>query len=440
MAKHLLNSLPETARGARAARWRLASLAAVMGCLAAAAAPVAAQTQQTGLAEGVAAIVNDQPITSFDLRQRALFLLESAGVEPTPEIYQQATMQALNTLINERLQIQEAAKFKQTMTDADVDRVLTRQASQNGISLEEFLAQLRQVGLSPAGFRDKTRAEVLWQRIVSGRFGSKVRVSRERVDEALARIEAGANKPQFLISELFIEAADETEAPTALAGARTLVQQLRAGAPFNAVAQQYSFAPSAATGGDLGWITLGELRAEVAAQAEALDKGAVSDPIAVPGGFMIIGLRDKREARQPVAKLTLKEMSRTVPAGSDDAVWRRAEQAASQARNALRNGCDGVTRAAQRGGVEAVDLGEVTDSDLTEPFKSRASALSSGQSTDVFRSDSGVHVLVLCRREVTGGDLPSRDQLEDRLYEQELSLIARRYLRDLRREAAIVTR
>jgi peptidyl-prolyl cis-trans isomerase SurA len=166
----------------------------------------------------------------------------------------------------------------------------------------------------------------------------------------------------------------------------------------------------------------------------------VSEPIAVPGGFMIIGVRDKREARQPIAKLTIKEMSRAVPTGSDDTAWRRAEQATNQARNALRNGCDGVTRAAQRGGVEAVDLGEVTETDLSEPFKTRAASLSIGQSSDVFRSDTGVHVLVLCKREVTGGDLPSRDQLEDRLYEQELGLIARRYLRDLRREAAIVTR
>jgi peptidyl-prolyl cis-trans isomerase SurA len=421
--------------------WAICAGVAILGGLTLAAEQGHAQATRGNLAEGVAAIVNDQPITSFDLRQRTRFLLESAGVrDVTQDLVRQASEQALNSLINERLQIQEAAKFKQSMSDAEVDRVLARQAQQNGTTLEEFLSQLRQVGLSPASFREKTRAEVLWQRIVNGRFGSRVRVSRERVDEALSRIEASANKPQFLVSEILVEAETPEELAQATQGAATLVQQLRAGAPFQAVAQEYSFAPSAATGGDLGWITLGELRPEVATRLETMQAGQVSDPIPVTGGLMIVALRDRREARAPVAKLTLKEMTRAVEAGADDATWRLAEAAVNQARNALRDGCEGVDRAARRGGVEAIDLGEVQDGDLDEPFKSQATALGVGQSSGAFRSDRGVHALVLCGRQVSGDDLPNRDQLEDRLYEQELSLIARRYLRDLRREAAIVTR
>jgi peptidyl-prolyl cis-trans isomerase SurA len=46
--------------------------------------------------------------------------------------------------------------------------------------------------------------------------------------------------------------------------------------------------------------------------------------------------------------------------------------------------------------------------------------------------------MVLCDRENTGSDIPTLEQLEDRLYDQELALIARRYLRDIRREAAII--
>jgi peptidyl-prolyl cis-trans isomerase SurA len=126
-------------------------------------------------------------------------------------------------------------------------------------------------------------------------------------------------------------------------------------------------------------------------------------------------------------------------AGSDENLWRKAELSVRSAREALRNGCDGVARAASRGGAEAVDLGEVDDADLSDPFKTQALALSEGQASPVFRSDTGVHVLVLCKKETTGEDIPSAAQLEDRLYDQELALIARRYLRDIRREAAIIT-
>jgi peptidyl-prolyl cis-trans isomerase SurA len=401
--------------------------------------PQAAWAQQRPLSEGVAAVVNDQPITRLDVRQRVQFLIATSGAQQvTPELVQRATSAALNSLIDERLQLQEAAKFKVDAPDRDIDRILTNQARQNGSTLEKFFRDLAEIGVSPQSYRDKTRAEVVWQRIVSGRFGSRVRINRDQVKAALDRILANTNKPQYLISEIFLEDENAQTAPQTLEGAKTLVQQLRSGTPFQLVAQQYSFAPSASTGGDMGWITLGELKSEVAQVVENLPAQTVSDPIVVPGGVMIVSVREKREPSPPKSKLKLKEMTRKVATGSDESTWRRAEQSGRLAKDALRNGCDGVTRAAQRGSLEVVDYGEIQDDELSEPFKSQALALSNGQSSGVFRSDTGVHVLVLCERETTGADIPTLDQLEDRLYEQELSLIARRYLRDIRREAAII--
>jgi peptidyl-prolyl cis-trans isomerase SurA len=243
----------------------------------------------------------------------------------------------------------------------------------------------------------------------------------------------------LLISEIFLEDENAAASAQTLEGAKTLVAQLRAGASFPIVAQQFSFAPSASTGGDLGWITTGELRPEVIPVVDAMRAGTISDPIVVRGGVMIVAVREKRAPTAPKTKLKLKEMTSKVPAGSAEPIWRRAEQSLRQSRDALRNGCDGVTRAATRGGVEAVDLGEVEDSDLSEPFKGQALGLARSQASQVFRSETGVHVLVLCDKETTGDDVPTAEQLEDRLYEQELSLIARRYLRDIRREAAIIT-
>ncbi len=422
---------------------RFMTLAGLMGVtFAVSASPqVLLAQQQRPLTEGVAAIVNDQPITRLDVRQRTEFLLAQSGAtQITQELVQRANAAALNALIDERLQLQEASsKFKSSMSDAEIDRLLANQARQSGATLQAFYAELREMGQSQQSWREKTRSEVMWQRLVGQRFGSRVRVNRDQVRAALNRILANSNKPQILVSEIFLE--DENTVPTAqtLEGGKTLVQQLRAGASFPIVAQQFSFAPSASIGGDMGWITLGELRPEVIPVVEAMAPGTISDPIVVRGGVMIVALREKRAPIPPKSKLKLKEMSTKVASGSEEPVWRRAEQSVRQSRDALRNGCDGVTRAAQRAGVEAVDLGEVEDSDLSEPFKTQALALARTQASPVFRSDNGVHVLVLCDKETTGDDLPTAAQLEDRLYDQELALIARRYLRDIRREAAIIT-
>ncbi len=421
---------------------RVCTLVGLMGVIfAVSASPRVLLAQQRPMTEGVAAIVNDQPITRLDVRQRTQFLLATSGAtQITEELVQRASAAALNALIDERLQIQEASgKFKVTMSDGEVDRILTNQARQNGATLQAFFDDLRNIGVSAQSYRDKTRAEVMWQRLVSGRFGPRVRVNRDQVRAALNRILANTNKPQLLMSEIYLEDENEAASSQTLEGAKTLVQQLRAGASFPIIAQQFSFAPSASTGGDMGWITSGELRPEVIPVAEAMSPGTISDPIVVKGGVMIVAVREKRAPTPPKSKLKLKEMSAKVAAGAPETAWQRAEQSLRQSRDALRNGCDGVSRAAQRAGVDAIDLGEVDDSDLSEPFKTQALSLARTQASPVFRSETGVHVLILCDKETTGDDIPTAAQLEDRLYDQELALIARRYLRDIRREAAIVT-
>src|SRR5262245_25953566 len=90
--------------------------AAVASVLAGAASPASAQ-----LAEGVAAVVNDHVISTFDVRQRANLLITSAGLQSTPEMQQRARGQALRDLIDERLQIQETATYEIAVTPQEID-------------------------------------------------------------------------------------------------------------------------------------------------------------------------------------------------------------------------------------------------------------------------------------------------------------------------------
>jgi peptidyl-prolyl cis-trans isomerase SurA len=79
--------------------WKQLSAAAAVLAAALGAAPAAVAQN----AEGVAAIVNDHVISTFDVRQRATLLLVSAGIERTPEMQQRARTQALRDLVDERL-------------------------------------------------------------------------------------------------------------------------------------------------------------------------------------------------------------------------------------------------------------------------------------------------------------------------------------------------
>jgi peptidyl-prolyl cis-trans isomerase SurA len=104
-------------------------------------------------------------------------------------------------------------------------------------------------------------------------------------------------------------------------------------------------------------------------------------------------------------------------------------------------GCDNLEAVAGKTpGVVAGDLGEADTKDLAPAFRQVVDTLQSGQVSDPVRTDAGLHLIALCDKHPGGGEQMTRDQIEDRLYGQELSMIAKRQLRDLRNSATIETR
>jgi peptidyl-prolyl cis-trans isomerase SurA len=104
-------------------------------------------------------------------------------------------------------------------------------------------------------------------------------------------------------------------------------------------------------------------------------------------------------------------------------------------------GCDGVeTEAGRVTGVVAGDLGEAELKDLSPAFRAAVEGLQPGQTSEPIRTNVGLHILTVCSRGAGGAGQVSKEQIEGRLYGQQLSMIARRYMRDLRTAATIETR
>lgn len=402
-----------------------AAVAAAVACLFA--APAQAQ-----LTEGVAAIVNDDVISTYDVRQRATLLLASSGIQASPEAQQRARAQAMRDLIDERLQMQEASHYNVTVTDAQINSTLGDIARQNNTTPDALIQQLTGVGVNPATLRAQIRADIAWRRLVGGRYGSRVRISDVEIRDAEARITQSSARSQYLVSEIFLAAESEAEFTDAQSGAERLLQEMQRGAPFPLVARQFSAAPSAAAGGDLGWINAGEVRPELQPVLDRLQAGQVSTPIRTPDGIYIVALRDRREGRPATTatRLGLRQVSAPVAQRSQlDRARRRISDCAR-----LADSLNGVS------GVEVTDLGQTAESDLSDAVRAQVNGVPQGQATALTTTGDRVSMIVVCLRETSAEGVPSHAEIENRLYEQELAMLSQRYLRDLRREATIITR
>lgn len=390
------------------------------------------------LGEGILTSVNNDMITSYDLKQRMLLLIVTSGVQVTQENYAAFQQQALNSLIDERLQQQEMDHWKVKVTDADVDEEIARMAAQSNLKPDQLLSELKRVGVEPATLRAQIAAESGWNQLVGGRYHSNANVGTAQVDSLMDKVIADGQKPQYLVAEIFIDNTTAGSAANALQGAKQLREQIaNKVAPFQAVARQFSNAPSAANGGDAGWLVSGNIDSSVESVLTSLKPGEMSEPIVTKDGVYVYLLRQKTDGNADMV-FRIKQAAVPLPANASPADVAAANAALASFRSRV-DSCEAFDELNGKGpaGVQVTDLGDAKLSTLLTNYADALRPLKNNQATEPLRNAQNMDVLYVCDRQLAGDNALSREQVENNLVNQRLSMLGRRYLRELRSTATI---
>lgn len=415
----------------------LAATTATVGL--ALAQPPAQQTAARGQTiDGIVATVNDQVISQSDVRNRLRWMLLRFEKQPDEQIMQQIAQQAIEDLIEEKVQLSE---FKELVKDekikpAEIDENIVDLARQYKLTKDQFLSAIADAGIPEQTIREMEEAKIAWTALIRGRYFKSVRVSELRIDEMLERIEAGLHKPQYRLFEIFLYAPDQASRVNARARAETLIKNINGGADFATLAQQFSAAPSAAAGGDLSWLSPGDMRSREIENAvlSAPTVPTVLPPIESDGGIYVIAVTGKREPTDPNLSVIL----------NMEQIVARGEGATDKllALKAKATDCAGIPKALEGvDGLTRTPMKDVGLQQIAPTYRNSLEGLNAGQSTGIVDlTDGSKMVFYVCGKKSGDADLPSREEIKDRLFNQELSLVAERYLRDLKREATIVRR
>lgn len=385
------------------------------------------------------AIINGDIITQTDIDQRLALLLMSNNEQIPADELERVRQQVLRNLIDETLQIQAAKTEEIEIKKTDIDRAFERVAGnlkRTPAQLTDFLAQN---GSSVRSIRRQIEGEIAWQRLQRAKIEDSVNVGDDEVKAVLDRMNASKGMDEYHVGEIFLSATMANQAEV-MANANKILEQLRNGASFAAYARQYSEASTAAVGGDLGWVKPEQLPEPLSSQVRRLTPGQVSLPIPVSGGVSILAVQDMRKvltADPRDAVLSLKQVSIAFPKGVDRSV---AEATVARFAEAARNvgGCGGADRIAAQFKGEMVQRDDVRLRDLPPVLQNLMMPMQVGQATQPFGAlADGVRVFVICGRDVPVADQPDFDSVYAQLNEERTNLRARRYLRDLRRDAVI---
>ena len=382
-------------------------------------------------AQQIVAIVNDDVVTDRDVRQRVRLALLATGQQPSEEAAARLRPQVLRSLVDERLQMQEAERLDVTVAEADVDRALERIAANNDAPVNQLTASLGRAGVDPATLRRQLRGQLAWRQVVQRQLMPRVVVSDVQIAQRLREINAG--RPELRLAEIFLPVYDPAEERSVLQDALRLREAVAGGAEFAALARQFSAAPSAQRGGDLGWIPATSVPEELRQLIRGLSDGAVSRPVRTQDGFYLfrrLGVREESDSRLAISLMRLDIADARV--GGDSVAGFageiRARSSSCDQLGEVAGGVDGVT-VERLDGVDPDRLeGQLATVALTQP---------AGVLSEPLRTADGTTALVMvCGRE--GGAGPEqRAQVEERLRGEALERLATRYLRNLRRDAFI---
>ena len=488
---------------------RFGKIGAALGCafLLCAAAPPAEMPQRAQVPQrgdisqrtGIAATVNDDAITFSDIRNRLNLYLAGNPQQPPPDVRHKLELQVLDKLIDEKLQMQEAKKEGITVSDDDLAQGLEQIAKQNHMTLGQFKDKLNSSGVKMSTLNEQLRAEIAWSQLVRRKLRPDVAVSESEIDSALEQQAHARGREEFLVAEILLPVPSKEMEDTVRHDGEKIVEALKHGGSFQQAARQFSKAPGAAQGGDLGWVREGTLDDKLDAALKTMHPGQISAPIRTDKGYDILFLRDVHEpgaaasapAPQPEAApqqqaaapapapaaatppetiLHLKQI--TIPIDpSDPAPVVAAKMNRAQSLRSEISSCEQMDKKSKDFVAPGTtDMGRGPLSALPEPVRRAVETLPVGMVSVPVRGDNGVAVLMVCERTEVPGHAtsaapapaparppvqaaapaphpaagpgahpadPSREQVANQIGMKRLDQMQEHYLRDLRATAFI---
>jgi peptidyl-prolyl cis-trans isomerase SurA len=413
----------------------------IVGSLALLALLLAGQPARSADEQRIAAVVNDDVITVRDLNERLQLVMLTSGIRDSEQARSRLAPQVLRGLVEETLQLQEAKRLNLEVDQSEIDNALNTIAKRNKLSVDQMKSLLVHNGINLETLVRQVRAQIAWLKVVNRTIKPNVTVTVDQLDLAVQEARDSQGQPEYLLSEIVLPVDNPAQADKVAQDAQRLVQTLREGANFDSLAHQVSAAASAERGGDLGWVSAATIPPELQTMLDRMRPGDFSDPLSSPIGYHIFWLRDQRIAAAPVnsdrAAVEVKLTQILFPSDGSAAANAEARDRAAGLRARLTD-CPAMAAVASEIKAPASgDLGWLKVGDLPPDLGKAVLGLQVGELSPPLPGPAGVHLLMVCDRRDPQGVTPEREQIAQRLEQERADRLARRYLRDLRKQAFI---
>ena len=231
----------------------------------------------------IAALVNGEIISTEDLQSQLKSFMMNTQIPMNAQTRGMIMQKVLNSAIDEKLKLQEAEKNDITITEDEIKAQLRNIEKKNNIPAGQLTEILKNAEINPQTVHEQIKSDLAWLRLIRQKYYMEGTPTQKEINAALKEAQEDLNTPKFLVSEIYIKKDNAKNLSD-------LVYNLRNDERFELYAMQFSDSPSAANGGNLGWINTGKLPFILENHLKKMKTGDISDPIKVGNGYYILKL------------------------------------------------------------------------------------------------------------------------------------------------------
>jgi len=270
------------------------------------AAVILPTTAQGVVVDRIVAVVNDSIITETELKAATAIAVGGLGGGEQREYHVNTKSVVLDNLIESSLIKQDAEKIGIEVSELEIDESIDSVLERNGLTQDELIAALKEKNLPYKEYRNQIRDELIRVKFMNARFRSRIEIRDENVEEYYHQhIDEYYAEPSMRLAVLLLTDGDKDVLQKKL---KTIKQGLKDGEKFTELVKQFSDGPTAAQGGDIGYLQKGEISPLIENIADSLKKGEISKPVRAKKGIYIVKLVDRKK-REPKP---IKEVERQI--------------------------------------------------------------------------------------------------------------------------------
>ena len=239
--------------------------------------------------------INNQIITTIDVYQEANYL---KALNPNIQNLDKKKILdiARSSLIREKIKEIELSKYKKNKIDPKyLEQII--QSIYTKIDLEnksEFKKYVKNFGIDIEIIEKKLQIETRWNQLIYKKFFSKLKIDKESIRK---NIDANREKSiSFLLYEIVFSIDKDNQNNEVFNSIEKSI--LKEG--FENAAAIYSISESSKTGGNLGWVNENNINNKILKNVNTLEIGQHTKPILIPGGFLILQLKDKKNVEKKI--------------------------------------------------------------------------------------------------------------------------------------------